>query len=174
MLISTDKVLSLRKVYREIDISQWSRNIIKLRRNQRKLPNKVFSAKFTCARLFLILANFFNIQIMASGNLPPQRREFVVRGDGNCFEFLARNCSWNFEISDEKLEEIRRLSSSLIERNPKVFEPLLFSSNSVEDHVKNGKITGTWAETVGIFSCASLLERPICTFSSSQKKMVQL
>ena len=51
-----------------------------------------------------------------------------------------------------------------------MFEPLLFSSNSVEDHVKNSKITGTWAETVDIFSCASLLERPICTFSSSQKK----
>ena len=85
MLISTDKVLSLRKIYREIDISQWSRNITKLRRNKRKLPNKVFSAKFTSALLFLILANLFYIQTMASGNLPPQRREFVVRGDGNCF-----------------------------------------------------------------------------------------
>ena len=38
------------------------------------------------------------------------------------------------EMSDEKHDEIRRLSSSLIEKNPKVFEPLLFSSNSVEDH----------------------------------------
>ena len=50
-----------------------------------------------------------------------------------------------------------------------MFEPLLFSSNSVEDHVKNSKIAETWAETVDIFSCASLLERPIYTFLSSQK-----
>ena len=35
-------------------------------------------------------------------------------------------------MSDEKHDEIRMLSSSLIEK--KVFEPLLFSSNSVEDH----------------------------------------
>ena len=106
---------------------------------------------------------------MASGNLPPQRREVVVRGDGNCF-FYRAIALWNDDVSDEKHKEIRRLSYSLIERNPKVFEPLLFSSNSVEDHVKNSKITGTWGETVDIFSCASLLERPICTFSSSQKK----
>ena len=84
--------------------------------------------------------------------------------------FYGAIALWNDEVSDEKHEEICRLSSSLIERNPKVFEPLLFSSNSVEDHVKNSKITGTWAETVDIFSCASLLERLICTFSSSQKK----
>ena len=75
-------------------------------------------------------------------------------------------------MSDEKHEEIRRLSSTLIEKNPKVFQPLLFSSNSVKEHVKKSKITGTWAETVDIFSCASLLQRPICTFSTSQKKMV--
>jgi len=71
---------------------------------------------------------------------------------------------------DEKHEEIRRLSSTLIEKNPKVFRPLLFSSNSVKEHAKRSKITGTWAETVDIFSCASLLERAICTFSTSQKK----
>ena len=128
----------------------------------------MFSVKFTCAQPFLILANVFYIQIMASGNLPPQRREVVVRGDGNCF--YGAIAHWNDEVSDEKHEEIRRLSYSLTERNPKVFEPLLFSSNCVEDHVKNSKIMGTWAETVGIFSCASPLERPICTFSSSQKK----
>ena len=35
------------------------------------------------------------------------------------------------EISDEKHEEIHRLGSCLIEKNPTVFEPLLFSTNSV-------------------------------------------
>ena len=78
---------------------------------------------------------------MASGNLPPQRREVVVRRDGNCF--YRAIALWNDEVSDEKHEEIRCLSSRLIERNPKVFEPLLFSSNSMEDHVKNSKIRGT-------------------------------
>ena len=51
---------------------------------------------------------------------------------------------WRDETSDKKHEEIRRLSSSLIEKNPKVFEPLFFARNSVEEHVKNSKITGTW------------------------------
>ena len=93
---------------------------------------------------------------MAFGNLPPESREVVVRGDGNCF--YRAIALWNDEISDEKQEEIRRVSSILIGRNPKMSEPLLSSSNSVEDHVKNSKITGTWGETVNIFSCASLLE----------------
>jgi len=92
---------------------------------------------------------------MASGNVPPQRREVVVRGDGNCF--YRAIALWRDEMTDEKHEEIRRLSSTLIEKNPKVFQPLLFSSNSVKDHVKKSMITGTWAETVDIFSCASLL-----------------
>ena len=76
---------------------------------------------------------------MASGNLPPRRREVVVRGDGNCF--YRAIALWNDEISDE---EIRALLSSCA--------TLIFSSNSVEDHVKNSKITGTWAETVDVYS----------------------
>ena len=96
---------------------------------------------------------------MASGNLPPQRREIVVRGDENCF--YRAIALWRDETSDKK---------HLIEKNPKVFELLLFASNSVEEHVKNSKITGTWAETVDIFSCASLLKQPICTFSTKLRK----
>ena len=38
-------------------------------------------------------------------------------------------------MSDEKHEEIHRLSSRLAEKNPTVFEPLLFSTNSVRLHV---------------------------------------
>ena len=79
----------------------------------------------------LILANVFYTQIMET--------EIVFT------ELLLR--LWNDKISDEKHEEICTLSSSLIERKTKVFEPLLFSSNSVEDHVKNSKITGALAET---------------------------
>ena len=86
---STDKVLS-------------SRNITKLLINPRKLPNKVFLGKFTCAQPFLILANIFCTQIMAAGNLPPQRRDVDVRGYGNCF--YRAIALWSDEISYEKHE----------------------------------------------------------------------
>ena len=55
---------------------------------------------------------------MASGNIPPQSREGVVRGDENSFYraiALGRD-----EMSDEKHEETHRLSSCLIEKNPTV------------------------------------------------------
>ena len=74
---------------------------------------------------------------MASGNVPPQRTDVVVKGDGNCF--YRAIAFWRGEMSDEKHEEIRRLSSTLIEKNPNVFQPLLFSSNSVKDHVRKAK-----------------------------------
>ena len=53
-------------------------------------------------------------------------------------------------MSDEKHEEIRRLSAALIEKNPKVFQPLVFSSNSVKEHLKKSKIMGTWSETASL------------------------
>ena len=60
---------------------------------------------------------------------------------------------WRDGMSDDKHEEIRRLSSALIEKNPKVYQPLLFSSNSVKEHY----IITVRAETVDIFNnCASL------------------
>ena len=81
---------------------------------------------------------------MAAGILPPQRREIVVGGDGNCF--YRAIALWRDETGDRKREEIRRLSSSFIEQHPQVFQPFLFSSSSVEEHVKESKITGTWKE----------------------------
>ena len=56
---------------------------------------------------------------MAAGILPPQRREIVVRGDGNCF--YRAIALWRDETSDRKHEEVRRLSSSFIEQHPQVF-----------------------------------------------------
>jgi len=81
-----------------------------------------------------------------------KERNCCQRRTGNCFYRAV--ALWRDETSDKKHEAIRRLSSSLTEKNPKVFELLLFASNSVEEHAKNSKITGTWAETVDIFSCA--------------------
>ena len=58
---------------------------------------------------------------MASRNVPPQGSEVIVRGDRNCFYRAIASSLWRDEMSDEKHEEIRRLSSALFEKNPKVF-----------------------------------------------------
>ena len=59
---------------------------------------------------------------MASGNVPHQRSEVIVRGDGNCLYrmLIALDALWRDEISDEKHEEIRSLSPAWIEKYPKV------------------------------------------------------
>ena len=95
-----------------------------------------------CTGCYLISIKRLKQEIMASGNLPPQTREIVVRGDGNCF--YRAIALWRDETSDKKHEEIRRLSSSLIEKNPKVFEPLLFASNSLE-----GPLTKSGSDRIG-------------------------
>ena len=69
-----------------------------------------------------------------TGNIPPQRREVVVRGDGNCFTELL--LFGGMKMSDEKHEEIHRLRSFLIEKkNPTVSEPLLFSTKLCESPI---------------------------------------
>ena len=69
---------------------------------------------------------------MASGNLPPRRREVVVRGDGNCF--YRAIALWNDEISDEKHEEIRALLSSC---TTFLFE---FRGGSCQEQQDNGNL----------------------------------
>ena len=82
--------------------------------------------------------------------------------------FYCAIALWRDEMNDEKHEEIRRGNSALIKHNPKVFQPLLFYSISVKEHVmKKSKTTGPWTY---LFPCPSLLKQPICTFSTSQKK----
>ena len=51
---------------------------------------------------------------------------------------------WRDEMSDEKHEEIRRLSSGLIEKHPKVFEPLVLHRVRKEeyDHGNLGRNCG--------------------------------
>ena len=99
-----------------------------------------------------ILFNLLTKQIKTSEEIPPQRREVIVSGDGHCLCWAV--ALWKDEISDEKYEEIPRSSDSLFEKNPKVFEPSNFSLNSLEDLVRKSKITGTPVETVDINSVA--------------------
>ena len=153
MTKSTDKLICLRIVY--CNGLKYHKIRYKSRGNN---PIKPFRFQFTCVQPVFLY--FFYKQIMVSGNVPPQRSKVVVRGDGNrSYRAIAL---WRDEMSDEKHEVMGRL----IEQNPKVFQPLLFSSNSMKEHHKKSKITGTWAETVDIFSCTT---RPICTFSTSQE-----
>ena len=101
---------------------------------------------------------------MADGILHPQRTEVVVRRDGNCsYRAIAL---WRDETtSDRKHGEIRTLCHSLIEKYSQVFQPLLFASCSVEEHVKKSKLAGSWAETVDIFSTFSTNEKKWFTFN---------
>ena len=70
---------------------------------------------------------------MAAGKFtssPSSKERIVVRGDGNCvYRAIAL---WRDEMSDEKHEEIHRLSSRLIEKNPlNGFRAATISTNSV-------------------------------------------
>ena len=51
---------------------------------------KPFQFQFTCVQPVFLFSYFFYKQIMASGNVPPQRSEIVGGGDGNCF-YRANN-----------------------------------------------------------------------------------
>ena len=51
-------------------------------------------------RSTLFSTQIYPKSIWASGNIPPQRREVVVRGDGN--SFLRAIALWRDEMSDEK------------------------------------------------------------------------
>ena len=96
--------------------------------------------------------------------LPLGKRKVVVRGDGSCF--YRTIAMWNEGKSrDRNHGHIRRLYGEFIERHPYVFQPFLFNANSVREHVKKSKLTGTWTETVDIFSCTTLLQRTVFTFS---------
>ena len=82
----------------------------------------------------------FDKQNTAAENICPQRREVVISGNGNCFYpavALGRD-----ETSDEKHEEISRWSSSLFQKNPKVFElPLFAIFNYKASHCSSAELT---------------------------------
>ena len=91
------------------------------------------------------------------------RKEIVVRGDGNCF--YRAIALWRDQMSDQRHEEIRKLTCDLIEEYQPKFMPYLFAKKSVMQHVMMARKQGTWAETVDIFSCASLFNRSIYLYS---------
>ena len=86
-----------------------------------------------CEQPVFVLIDVSNNQITADKNIRPQRREVVVSGDANCFYraiALRRD-----ETGDEKHEKISRSSSSLFQKNPKVFKlPLFAVSNHKNSH----------------------------------------
>ncbi|KXJ11523.1 hypothetical protein AC249_AIPGENE22745 [Exaiptasia diaphana] len=96
------------------------------------------------------------------------QREIVVRGDGNCF--YRSIALWKNKNNDKNYQEIRKLCCDLIEDNQHRFMPFLFAKKSVFEHVTLARREGTWAETMDIFSCASLLSRPIYLFSMKSKQ----
>ena len=130
-------------------------------------PRECFSVVLMYVQPVFILINVSTKQITTSKNTPPQRNE-VVSGDGNCC-YPPALALLNDEIGHEKQEDIPRSSDSLLEKNPKVFVLLLLSSNSLG---KKGNITENPAETVDKYIAirTSVLQQPICTYASMQKK----
>ena len=79
---------------------------------------------FKCVQPVFVLIDVFDKQITAVENIRSLRREVVVRGDKNCF-FRAVALGRD-ETGDEKHKEISGSSTSLFQKDPKVFElPLL-------------------------------------------------
>lgn len=74
--------------------------------------------------------NNFDKQITVAENIPPQSREVVVSRNGNCFY----RALWKDETSNEKHEEINRSSSSMFQKNQKVFELSLATFNYEHSH----------------------------------------
>ena len=96
--------------------SKISQDWVKIDRNN---PIKPFQFQFTCVQPAFLISYFFYKQIMDYGNVPPQRSEVVFRGDRKCFYHAF--ALWRDEMSNEKHEEIRRLSSALSEKIQRFF-----------------------------------------------------
>ena len=82
------------------------------------------------------------------------RREIKVCGDGNCFyRAIARAVDGK---TDEAHLTFRDMCNEMIAEYPDVFEPYLFNTKSVEEHVRKSVKAGTWAETGRLFSGGAL------------------
>ena len=96
---------------------------------------------------------------MKSNSIPEGRKEICVAGNDICFYrsiSLWMNCN-----ADEEHEKLRAMVNNVIELHPNAFEPFLFNSENAEAHLRKSKVVGTWAETLDIMACATLLRRKI-------------
>ena len=101
----TDKLSSLRMIHCEISTNyKFSQKLLE---NYSLSLDSCIYVGTTC----FILVHVLKEQITTSENIPPQRREVVVSGYGNCFYQAV--ALWKDEISDERHEEIPRSSDSL-------------------------------------------------------------
>ena len=62
------------------------------------------------------------------------------------------------------------LCNKMIAEYPKVFEAYQFSSKTIKEHLKKSSKDGTWAETMDIFSCATVLQHTINVYSITSQK----
>ena len=67
--------------------------------------------------------------------------------------------------TDQRHEELRVKVNNVIELYLSAFQPFLFSSDSVEAHLRTSKVVGTWAKTLDIIACATLEEKGISVFA---------
>ena len=108
---------------------------------------------------FLCSYFFYSARALYKSMMYANKKEIVVRGDGNCF--YRAIVMWR----DQRHQEIRRSTFDLIEENQPKFISFLFAKKSVIQHVMMARKQGTWADTMDIFSCASLFNRSIYLYS---------
>ena len=99
------------------------------------------------------LSILFNQQITASENIPPQRREVVIDGNGIVFTYTEPLIFGGIKYT---MRNTYLMHFMAVQIHIKIFELPLFSWDSLEDLVRNSKITGARAETVDIFPVVHL------------------
>ena len=99
------------------------------------------------------------------------RREIKVRGDGNCF-YRAMALAIN-EKTDRDHCKVRASCNNMMACFSDAFQPLLFTSKSIQEHLEKSCRNGTWAETVDIFSCATVIQRNIMVYSTTRGKWMK-
>ena len=75
--------------------------------------------------------------------------------------------------TDEGHEKLRAMVNNVSELYPTAFEPFLLNSEKVEAHLRKSKVVGTWAETLDIMACATLLRRKIFLYLLSTGKQLK-
>ena len=100
-----------------------------------------------------VLFYSFNQQITASENKPPQRREVLIGGNGIFFTYTEPLLFGGIKYT---MRNIYLMHVVAVQKQIKVFELPLHSWDSLEDMIRNSKITGARAETVDIFPVVHL------------------